>query len=35
MAGELSISQRALRLIKDLRDEWAELDRRIATYMTN
>jgi transposase len=32
MASELSISQRALRLIEDLRDEWAELDRRIGTY---
>jgi transposase len=32
MASELSISQRALRLIEDLRDEWAELDHRIETY---
>jgi transposase len=32
MVGELPISARALRLLEDLRDEWAELDRRIQTY---
>lgn len=32
MVGELPISQRALRLIEDLRDEWADLDRRIKAY---
>ena len=31
MAGELAISSRALRLLEDLRDEWASLDRRIGT----
>ena len=30
--GELAISPRALRLLQDLRDEWASLDRRIGTY---
>lgn len=32
MAGELAISPRALRLLEDLRDEWASLDRRIGAY---
>ena len=32
MAGELAISPRALRLLQDLRDEWANLDRRISAY---
>jgi transposase len=32
MAGELAISARAFRLLRDLRDEWASLDRRIAAY---
>ena len=32
MAGELAISPRALRLLQDLRDEWASLDRRIGAY---
>jgi transposase len=32
MAGELSISPRALRLLQDLTDEWASLDRRIGAY---
>jgi transposase len=32
MAGELAISARAFRLLQDLRDEWASLDRRIAAY---
>jgi transposase len=32
MAGEPPISTRALRLIEDLRDEWADLDRRIKAY---
>ena len=32
MAGELAISPRALRLLEDLRDELADLDRRIKAY---
>lgn len=32
MEGDLPISPRALRLLEDLRDEWAELDRRIKAY---
>jgi transposase len=32
MAGELAISARAFRLLQDLREEWASLDRRIAAY---
>ena len=32
MEGDLPISSRALRLLEDLRDEWAELDRRIKAY---
>jgi transposase len=32
MAGELAISPRALRLLQDLREEWANLDRRIGAY---
>lgn len=32
MEGELPISPRALRLIEDLRGEWADLDRRIKAY---
>ena len=31
-AGELGISARALRLLEDLRDEWASLDRRVKAY---
>ncbi|WP_241656667.1 IS110 family transposase [Sphingomonas oligophenolica] len=30
--GELKISPRALRLLQDLREEWASLDRRIGSY---
>ena len=30
--GELAVSPRALKLLQDLRDEWASLDRRIGTY---
>ena len=32
MAGELPISQRARQLLQDLRDEWADHDRRIKAY---
>lgn len=32
MAGDAAISARAFRLLQDLRDEWAGLDRRIAAY---
>ena len=32
MSGEMSISARAVRLLGDLRDEWASLDRRIKAY---
>lgn len=32
MSGEMPISARAVRLIGDLRDEWANLDRRIRAY---
>jgi transposase len=32
MAGELAIRPRVLRLLQDLRDEWASLDRRIGAY---
>jgi transposase len=32
MAGELTISALALRLLRDLRDEWSDLDRRIKAY---
>ncbi|WP_235855684.1 IS110 family transposase [Flagellimonas aequoris] len=32
MGGDLPISARMLRLLRDLRDEWAELDRRIGAY---
>ena len=32
MDGELPISARALRLLGDLRDEWASLDKRIKAY---
>jgi transposase len=32
MAGELPISKRALQLLQELRDEWADLDRRIKAY---
>ena len=32
MAGEMPISARALRLLQDLQDEWASLDRRIKAY---
>ena len=32
MEGHLPISRRALRLLEDLRDEWADLDRRIRAY---
>lgn len=32
MEGELAISPRALRLLQDLREEWASLDRRIGAY---
>ena len=32
MSGELPISARALRLLADLRNEWASLDRRIKAY---
>ncbi len=32
MMDELAISARALRLLLDLRDEWADLDRRIQAY---
>ena len=32
MSGEMSISVRAVRLLGDLRDEWASLDRRIRAY---
>ena len=32
MNGELAISARALRLLEDLREEWASLDRRIKAY---
>lgn len=32
MKGELAISPRARRLLQDLRDEWASLDRRISAY---
>ena len=31
-AGELGISARALRLLEDLQDEWASLDRRVKAY---
>lgn len=31
-AGDLAISARALRLVQDLQDEWASLDRRIRAY---
>ena len=30
--GELAVSPRAIRLLQDLREEWASLDRRIAAY---
>ena len=32
MSGEMPISARAVRLLGDLRDEWANLDRRIRAY---
>lgn len=32
MGGELAISGRMMRLLGDLRDKWAELDRRIEAY---
>lgn len=32
MAGELPISPRVIRLLEDLRDEWASLDERIRAY---
>ena len=32
MADEMPISARALRLLQDLRDEWASLDRRVKAY---
>lgn len=32
MSGELAISARMLRLLNDLREEWADLDRRISAY---
>ena len=32
MAGELPISPRVVRLLQDLREEWASLDERISAY---
>ena len=32
MAGELPISPRAIRLLQDLREEWADHDERIKAY---